>query len=252
MLRLMIIALVFAVPNLGHRLEGFSHKITKKIVIAGNYAKYGTTFSEKCISVSGEGVDFVKHERLFDEYDDCINQVGNFSQFGRYLYLLMRNVGMIRRSDSFSLSETDKLDMVEFSQTFCHSIIDFIECDDLVAPVYQDCYTNFERNETEVGKAAWLQMLENMCENKSERLVNVINSEGLECRLKKGSSCLRESGLNDPISNPKLEYFCSFHDMAINCMGPAFKECGASDAADTLVKSIFTNIESQAICKEKV
>lgn len=37
--------------------------------------------------------------------------------------------------------------------------------------------------------------------------------------------------------------------MTINCMGPVFKECELTQTPDTLMKSFFTNIDSEKLCE---
>lgn len=91
---------------------------------------------------------------------------------------------------------------------YCPKVIDYIKCDDVVSPIYEKCYTIAERNETTTGKASWLQMLENFCENNVEHLVNVIKTKGLECGLTRGFSCFRNYAIGDPFSNPSLRTFC--------------------------------------------
>lgn len=38
--------------------------------------------------------------------------------------------------------------------------------------------------------------------------------------------------------------------MTINCMGTVFKECELSQTPDTLMRSFFNDIESDAICED--
>lgn len=84
-----------------------------------------------------------------------------------------------------------------------------MKCDDVMSPIYENCYTTAERNRTAVGKASFIQMMENFCENNVEHLVKVVNTEGLECGLSKGYSCFREYHISsDPFSNPSLRDFC--------------------------------------------
>lgn len=84
-----------------------------------------------------------------------------------------------------------------------------MKCDDVMSPIYEKCYTIAERNETAVGKASWLQMLENFCENNVEHLVDIVNTKGLECGISRGHSCFRNYRISsDPFSYPSLNGFC--------------------------------------------
>lgn len=84
-----------------------------------------------------------------------------------------------------------------------------MKCDDVVLPIYENCYTIAQSNETAVGKASFLQVIKNFCDNNVEQLVKVVNSKGLECGISKGFSCLREYGISsDPFSYPGLKDFC--------------------------------------------
>lgn len=101
-----------------------NHKHTKKSIIEG--IKYGTNFSEKCVSVSSAvsvDVDFEKLESLYEVYNECATGVGDYEQFGHDLMEVMTNVWKVRTGSTLYLSDNHKTDMAVFLQKLVSIII---------------------------------------------------------------------------------------------------------------------------------
>lgn len=108
-----------AVPTFS-RWNNDKHKYTKKNIIEGAFSEYGRSFSEKCASVSsavGVDVDFEKLERVYEAYNDCAIEVGDYEQFFHELREVFTNVWMVRTGSIRYLSDNHKAGMVAFLQT---------------------------------------------------------------------------------------------------------------------------------------
>lgn len=98
-----------------------NHIYTKKSIIES----YGRNFREKCVSVSS-AVDFEKLESLYEAYNDCATEVGDYEQFFiRATEDVLVNVWMVRSNSTLYLSDNQKTRMTAFLQTLVNISIIF-------------------------------------------------------------------------------------------------------------------------------
>lgn len=107
--------IVSVVPIFSKRLP--NHKQTRKSIIES--IEYGRNFTERCIhisSTSGIDVDLDKLGSLYESYDDCASEVGDYEQFFRDAWEILTYFWKVRSGSTLHLSDNQKTEIVVFLQ----------------------------------------------------------------------------------------------------------------------------------------